>query len=189
MDLLGSAHALLGRYPGFAAILGTGTNSCIYDGERVVKNIDSLGFILGDEGSGAYLGKTLICDYIRGNMPSDVYELVKNQIKMNGDELINEIYTKPFPNRFCAQYAIFIEKNLKEENYFYQLVQHSFRALFKNIISHYEHYNTYKFNCVGSIGYHFQSILAKVANEYDMEMGKIIKFPLEGLVAFYKNSK
>lgn len=187
MDMLGSAHALLGHQPGFSVILGTGTNSCLYDGKKVVKNIDSLGFILGDEGSGAYLGKCLIRDYIREDMPRDVYDIVKNELKLNGDELIDIIYTKPFPNRFCAQYAKFISCNIEKDNYFYRLVLGSFRALFEKIISHYDNFTSYEFNCVGSIGYCFQNILSLVVHEYGMEMGKLIRYPIDGLVSFYRN--
>lgn len=185
MDLLGAARALLGHNPGFVIILGTGTNSCIYDGESVVKNIDSLGFILGDEGSGGYIGKRLICDYIRGNMPIDTYKHVKEYIRLSNDELIDEIYTKPFPNRFCAQYGPFIRENLYKDSYFYSLAKEAFNELFRNIILHYPDYNLYKLNCVGSIAYHFREVLAAVAAVYQMEMGELLCYPMEGLINFH----
>lgn len=185
MDLLGAARALLGHKPGFAVILGTGTNSCLYDGESVVQNIDSLGFILGDEGSGAYIGKRLICDYIRGNIPVSVHRQVKEYIGLSGDELIDQIYTKPFPNRFCAQYSRFVGENLYEDAYFYSLVKDAFDALFRNIITHYPHYQTYELNCVGSVACHFKSLLTEVAEEYQMKMGEVLCYPMEGLINFH----
>ena len=189
MDLLASARALLGNEPGFAAILGTGTNSCTYDGNEITLNIDSLGFILGDEGSGAYMGKRLICDYIRGQMPQSAREIVSQHIKYSGDELIDIIYTKPFPNRFCAQYSKVIGENIGKDEYFYNLVVDSMRKLFENIITHYPDYQKYKFNCVGSVGYAYRDILKSVAAEFGMECGKIIPFPMEGLKEFHCNKQ
>lgn len=185
MDLLGSARALLQHEPGFAAILGTGTNSCIYDGKKVTMNIDSLGFILGDEGSGAYLGKRFICDFIRGDMPKEACKIFQEYCPLNGDQLIDEIYTKPFPNRFCARFSKVISANVKEGNYFYKLVYNAFVALFKNIISHYPDYMKYSFNCVGSVGYYYKNILQKAADEYNMKLGNIIQAPMEGLIKFH----
>ncbi len=189
MDLLASARALLGNEPGFAAILGTGTNSCTYNGKEITLNIDSLGFILGDEGSGAYMGKRLICDFIRGQMPERARKIVAQHIKYSGDELIDIIYTKPFPNRFCAQYSRLIGENINNDGYFYNLVTDSMRKLFENIITHYPDYRKYKFNCVGSVGYAYRDILKNVAAEFGMECGKIIPFPMEGLKEFHCNNR
>lgn len=185
MDLLGSARALLQHNAGFAAILGTGTNSCIYNGEKVTMNIDSLGFILGDEGSGAYLGKRFICDFIRGDMPGEAKKAFMDYCPLNGDQLIDEIYTKPFPNRFCSRFSKVISANIQPGNYFYNLVLTAFRALFKNIISHYPDYMKYSFNCVGSVGYYYKDILQRAADDYNMKLGTIIQAPMEGLIKFH----
>lgn len=187
MDLLAAARALLGRRAGFAAILGTGTNSCLYDGQRITQNIDSLGFILGDEGSGGYLGKRLICDFIRGDMPEKARELTARRLRRTGDELIDRIYTQPFPNRFCAQYSRFIRENLDTDPYFRDLVLGSFRDFFRNIVSHYPDYQTYRLNCVGSVGYVFRDLLTAAAGEYGMKTGLIIPAPMEGLIRYHTN--
>lgn len=187
MDLLASARALLGDEKGFAAILGTGTNSCLYDGKDVTLNIDSVGFIVGDEGSGGYLGKRLIRDFIRGNMPQDVWELTKNELKLSEDELIDQIYTKPFPNRFCAQYSRFIKDNLDKYPYFMNLVKSSFHSLFDEIVCLYPDYQKYDFNCVGSVAYFYKDVLAEVAAEYGMKLGKVLKAPMPGLVEYHLN--
>ena len=187
MDLLAAARALLGRGSGFAAILGTGTNSCLYDGERITLNIDSLGFILGDEGSGGYLGKRLIRDFIRGDMPEEVRRLTAAELGLSGDELIDRIYTRPFPNRFCAQYSRFVGKNLHTDPYFHQLVTDSFRDFFRNIVSHYPDYRRYRFNCVGSVGYAYRDLLTSVAGEFGMAPGRIIRAPMEGLIDYHTN--
>lgn len=189
MDLLAAARALLGRRAGFAAILGTGTNSCLYNGERITQNIDSLGFILGDEGSGGYLGKRLISDFIRGEMPETVRQQTAAALGRTADELIDCIYTQPFPNRFCAQYSRFVGENLHTNPYFHNLVLDSFRAFFRNIVSRYPDYLSYRFNCVGSVGYAFRDILTVVAGEFGMETGRILQAPMEGLIDYHTNRK
>lgn len=188
MDTLASCRALLQREPGFAAILGTGSNSCLYDGCDEYLNVDSCGFILGDEGSGAYLGKRLITDYIRHNMPADVYDLVGNALNMNNDELLDQIYTKPFPNRFCAQYAKFIYDNLDFSTYFTDLVTDSFRQFFLKIVTHYPDYTSYSFNAVGSVAFYFSHLLQPVVEEFGMKMGKVMKQPMEGLVKYHSTT-
>lgn len=185
MDTLASCRALLQTKPGFAAILGTGANSCLYDGCNEGLNVDSCGFILGDEGSGGNLGKRLITDYIRHNMPDNVYELVGKELDRNNDELLDVIYTKPFPNRFCAQYAKFIHDNLDFDPYFPELVTDAFRQFFKLIVTHYPDYTKYTFNAVGSVAYYFKPLLQPVVEEFGMKMGNILKAPMEGLVKYH----
>ena len=185
MDTLASCRALLQREPGFAAILGTGANSCLYDGCNEGLNVDSCGFILGDEGSGGYLGKRMITDFIRRNMPPKVYELVGQELGRTNDELIDVIYTKPFPNRFCAQYAKFISEHLDYDPYFPELVTDAFRKFFERIVTHYPDYQKYTFNSVGSVGYYFRSLLEPVVKEFGMKMGIVLKAPMEGLIKYH----
>ena len=161
MDLLASARALLGTTPGFVAILGTGTNSCLYDGRRITHNIDSLGFILGDEGSGGYIGKRLLSDYIRGYMPEDVRSRFYETYRLSGDEIIEQVYTRPMPNRFCASFTRFISGY--DHPYLQEVVRQSFRDFFTHIICGYPQYSAYRLHCVGSVAYHFRDLLASVA--------------------------
>ena len=185
MDTLASCRALLQREPGFAAILGTGANSCLYDGCNEGLNVDSCGFILGDEGSGGYLGKRMITDYLRHNMPPKVYKLVGKELGRTNNELIDVIYTKPFPNRFCAQYAKFISEHLDFDPYFPELVTDAFRKFFERIVTHYPDYQKYTFNSVGSVGYYFRSLLEPVVKEFGMKMGTVLKAPMEGLIKYH----
>ena len=185
MDTLASCRALLQREPGFAAILGTGANSCLYDGCNEGLNVDSCGFILGDEGSGGYLGKRMITDYIRRNMPERVYKLVGEELGRTNDELIDIIYTKPFPNRFCAQYARFICEHLDFDPYFPELVTDAFRKFFERIVTHYPDYQKYTFNSVGSVGYFFKSLLQPVVEAFGMKMGTVLQAPMEGLIKYH----
>lgn len=185
MDTLASCRALLQREAGFAAILGTGANSCLYDGENEGLNVDSCGFILGDEGSGGYLGKRLITDFLRRTMPPRVYELVGRELGRTNDELIDVIYTKPFPNRFCAQYARFINEHLDFDPYFPELVTDAFRKFFDRIVTHYPDYQKYTFNAVGSVAYFFKPLLQPVVEAYGMKMGTILQAPMEGLIKYH----
>ncbi|MBO4263980.1 MAG: N-acetylglucosamine kinase [Bacteroidales bacterium] len=185
MDTLASCRALLGTKPGFAAILGTGANSCLYDGRNEGLNIDSCGFILGDEGSGANIGKRLITDYIRHNMPENVYKLVGEKLGKNNDELLDQIYTRPFPNRFCAQYARFVQDNFDTDPYFPELVKEGFRMFFDKVVTHYPDYKSYKFNAVGSVAFFHRRYLEEVCAEYGMEVGVLMRAPMEGLIKYH----
>src|SRR6201985_2159009 len=107
-DLMAAARALLGNTAGFAAILGTGTNTCLYDGKDIINNIDSGAYILGDEGSGCYIGKKLLVDYLRGYMPESVRQSFWDTFHLTPDEVNEEVYTKPLANRFCASFSKFV---------------------------------------------------------------------------------
>ena len=186
MDLLGAARALLGQESGFAAILGTGCNTCLYNGEEVTLNIDSHGFILGDEGSGGYIGKTLLRDYMRGNMPTEVFAEVKPLVGKSVDEIIEQVYQKPEANRYCAQFCKWVGDHRHSHPYYHDLMLGAFRDFFRNIVSHYPDYRKYKFNCVGSVAFHYSDLLGQTAEEFGMKMGDIIKAPIDGLIEFHK---
>ncbi|MGJ1268993.1 N-acetylglucosamine kinase [Sphingobacterium spiritivorum] len=186
-DLLAAARALLGTESGFAAILGTGTNSCIYDGEEITKNIDSGAYILGDEGSGSYIGKKLLIDYIRDLMPADVKKVFYETYKLLPDEIMDSVYTKPLANRFCASFSKFVYDNNVNIQYTRKIVEDSFEAFFSNLVSKYPNYQSYTFNCIGSVGYNFRNVLEEKAGHYGMKVGKILRSPIDDLVQFHMN--
>lgn len=189
-DLLAAARALLGNQRGFAAILGTGTNTCIYDGEYIEFNIDSLAYILGDEGSGCYIGKKLLSDYVRGYMPKNVRDNFWETFKLSPEDILNAVYTQPLPNRFCASFSKFVYDITVNIEYSRNLVRTSFEDFFKNLVSHYPNYQDYEFNCIGSVAYNFRNVLEEVAVEYGMKVGKIIRSPIDHLVDYHiKHSK
>jgi len=184
LDLLAAARSLLGYNPGFAAILGTGTNTCMYNGEKVIENIDSLGYILGDEGSGSAIGKKLLSDFARGYMPEMAQEYFRQSFNLTKEEIFNNIYSNPLANRFCASFSQFINTNITVE-YFHDLVKSSFTDFFKNLVCHYKNYKDFSFNCIGSIGYIFQPILKEVVSEFGMHVGNITQSSIEGLVSYH----
>ena len=184
LDLLAAARALLGSSPGFAAILGTGTNTCLYDGQKITENIDSLGYILGDEGSGAAMGKKLLGDYIRGYMPGEITSLFYERFHLDKEAIFERLYGEPLGNIFCADFGKFVGEHINNP-YFYDLVKNSFHDLFQNLVSRYYNYTSLSFNCVGTVGYIFKDILLDVAGEFGMSPGKIIKAPIDGLVEYH----
>jgi len=183
-DLLAAARALLGRQPGFAAILGTGTNSCLYDGEAIAHNVDSLGYFLGDEGSGAFIGKALLRDYLRGDMPAALAAEFRATYGLERDAIFDKLYNQPFPNRFIASFAKFAYDH-QQVSYCQQLVAEAFDLFFRNIIKKYPDYQTHTFNCVGSVGYNFREALTQAATAHGMQVGKIIRSPIDDLVSYH----
>lgn len=184
-DLLAAARALLGKEAGFAAILGTGTNSCIYDGNEITQNINSAAYILGDEGSGSYIGKKLLADFVRNLMPEDVAKAFYETYKLTPDEIMDNVYTKPLANRFCASFSKFVYDNNVNIEYTRKIVDDSFEAFFANLVSKYPNYQNYTFNCIGSVGYNFRNVLEEKATQYGMKVGKILRSPIDDLVKFH----
>lgn len=184
-DLLASARALLGRKPGFAGILGTGTNSCLYDGTKITYNVDSLGYFLGDEGSGSFIGKRLLRDYLRGLLPDGLQEIFRNEFNLTREDILDRLYNQPLPNRFLASFGKFAYDH-NNISYCREIVLQGFEAFFSNIVVHYPNYQDYTFNCVGSVGYNFRDALAEVARNHGMEVGKIIRSPIDDLVSFHE---
>lgn len=185
LDLLASARAVLGNQPGFVAILGTGTNSCLYDGATIVANVDSLGYLLGDEGSGFYLGRQLLSDYIRGAMPSAVQKEFIDRYHYTREEIMDRVYTEKLPNRFCAGFTPFLLESRSGSDYGRNLVRNAFRDFFERIVNRYELASGTTFNCVGSIGYAFREILEEVAGSYGMPTGVILKAPIVSLAEYH----
>jgi N-acetylglucosamine kinase-like BadF-type ATPase len=184
-DLLAAARALLGTNEGFAAILGTGTNTCIYNGREVISNIDSGAYILGDEGSGCYIGKKLLIDYLRGYMPEPVRKLFWETFKLTPDDVNEQVYTQPRANRFCASFSKFVYDNNVHIEYSRNLVRTSFEDFFRNLVVHYPNYQKYTFNCIGSVGYNFRNVLEEIVTENGMVVGNIIRSPIDNLVKYH----
>ncbi|GAB3867397.1 ATPase [Hymenobacter segetis] len=184
-DLLAAARALLGHKPGFAAILGTGTNSCLYDGDKIIYNVDSLGYFLGDEGSGSYFGKRLLRDYLRGLLPDGLQEIFKETYSLGSrNDILDRLYNQPLPNRYLANFAKFAYDH-NNVSYCREIVLEGFETFFQNLVLHYPRFQEYTFNCVGSVGYNFRDVLTQVAKTHGMEVGKIIRSPIDDLVAYH----
>ena len=185
-DLLASCRALLGDEPGFAAILGTGTNSCLYNGKEITLNIDSLGYFLGDEGSGCFIGKRILADYMKGYMPKGLRESFYDNFALTNEDIFDHIYNKPLPNRFCASFSKFLyDYKDTYEDYTFSTIEYAFTAFFDSLVVHYPNYKSYTLNVVGSVGYSYRDILSVVADRYEMGVGKLIRSPIDDLVDYH----
>mgnify|MGYP001580870408 CR=1 FL=1 len=185
-DLLASARALCGNSPGIACILGTGSNTCLYDGTYVIANNPSLGFLLGDEGSGADLGRELIKAYYYGELNDEIDKKLETQFNVDKNSLLGNVYSTDKPNAFCAAFTPFLDQNI-ENPLIKKLVQNSFREFFKRHILTYDNYNKLPINFVGSIAHFFKKDLEIVAKEFGCRVGIIIKAPIGKLIEFHSN--
>lgn len=183
-DLLASARALCGRSPGIACILGTGSNSCLYDGTHVIANNPSLGFMLGDEGSGGDLGRELIKAYYYGELSSKMEAKFETQFNTDKDSLLGNVYSTDKPNAYCAAFAPFLAQNLDEEC-ISTLIKGSFKQFFERHVSTYDNYKTLPINFVGSVAHHFKYLLEEVAVNHGCRMGIVIKAPIGKLIEYH----
>lgn len=182
-DMVGAARALLGDKPGVACILGTGSNSCQYDGEKFVKNVPALGFILGDEGSGAVLGKRLVADLLKNQMGEELKQKFLTQYNTSQAEIIENVYRKPFPNRYLAQFSKFCSENI-DNPLIYNLVYDHFTQFVVRNLKQYPKELPVGF--VGSVAYYYQDILKKVLEDNGLSLAQIIQDPIEGLKAYHQ---
>ncbi len=184
-DMLAAARALFGNKEGIAIILGTGSNSCVYDGKDITGNIPALGYILGDEGSGAFFGLQLIKDFLNNEMPETLVKKFKEQFLLDKEDILNAVYKQPFPNRYLAQFFPFCTKN-QETGYIRQLIFNGFNLFFRRHILPYPDYQEYPLGCVGSVGFYLQDILQAVAKKYHLSILTIEKSPIKGLIEYHK---
>lgn len=182
-DLLGAARALFGKEQGIACILGTGSNSCYYNGEVIEKNISPLGFILGDEGSGAVIGKLFIGSLLKNQFGEELKLKFLSENDMTQEEIIDKVYRKPFPNRFLASLSPFIRKNIDNHD-IYKIVFDSFREFFIRNAMQYD-YQKNNVAFIGSVAYHYKNILSEVAQTLNITISKIESSPIDGLVKFH----
>lgn len=182
--MLAAARGLCGHEAGIACVLGTGSNSCYYDGKEIVNNISPLGFILGDEGSGAVLGKLLVGDMLKNQLPAALKEEFMKQFDLTAAEIIDRVYRQPFPNRFLASLSPFMVQHL-EEPAIHSLVLNSFIAFLRRNVMQYD-YRKYPVHFIGSIAYCYKNILQEAAAETGISLGKILRSPMEGLIQYHQ---
>lgn len=183
-DLLAAARALCGRNAGIACIMGTGSNSCYYDGNDIVDNVSPLGYILGDEGSGAVLGKILIGDVLKNQLPADLCAKFLDQYELDRLTIIRRVYKEPQGNRFLASVTPFLIQNIDRPE-IHALVLNAFKAFFVRNIAQYPAYKSVSINFIGSIAYYYRDVLAEAAEALGCHIGLIVKSPMEGLISFH----
>jgi len=186
-DLLGAARAVCGYEEGIACILGTGSNSCLYDGERIVENVPPLGFILGDEGSGAVLGRRFLNALLKGRLPKALLDGFYEEMNLTYADIIRRVYREPMPNRFLASLSPFIHEHL-EEPAVEQIVVENFDDFFGKNVDKYGRKDL-PVCAVGSIACAYEPCFRHVADAHGYEVRRILKSPIDGLRTYYKNKK
>ena len=184
-DMLGAARGLLGRERGIACILGTGANSGVYDGEALVKGVYAGGYILGDEGSGGVLGKLLISDWVKKQMPQDIYDALTEEYGLTYLGIVDRVYKQPFPNRWLAQFTKFMSAR-RENEYIHNLLVGAFKAFFERNIKQYEEWKELEVGFIGSIAFYFNAELREAAEMCGIKLGKVMQNPIDGLVEYHK---
>ena len=183
-DTLAAARAVCGHEKGIAAILGTGSNSCLYDGERIVRNVRSGGFILGDEGGAARLGKLFISDFIKGLVPEPVSGEFSRDFEVDYMTVVKNVYKGDAPAGYLGSFAPWITSRYDSCDYIKMLVDNNFRDFFERALKQYDT-ESLPVGVVGGFGYANRDILRRLAGSYGITFSKIIKAPVEGLVDFH----
>lgn len=182
-DLLAAARGLFQCDAGIACILGTSSNSCFYDGKIIVKNVKAGGYILGDEGSGAVMGKLFLSDVLKGLAPKDVTNDFYEKFRINANEVMESVYNRPLPNRFLGTLSYFLADYL-DNDYVYDLITGNLRSFFTRCVCQYD-YHSYPVRFVGSLAYHYADLLRYVAQEFDINLQVIEETPINGLIEYH----
>lgn len=187
-DLIAAARALCGRKPGFACIMGTGSNTCFYDGEKIAAHVNSGGYIIGDEGSGADLGKTLISNHIKGMLPAEISRELLEQHGLDYMTVVSRVYREQYPSKFLASFAPYIASHM-DHPYIKQMVMDRFKAFLERNIAQYEDCRSYPVNFVGGVAWSFRESLEEAVREAGMIMGTIMRGPIDALVQYHKDNE
>lgn len=186
-DMLGAARGAAGHEPGIVCILGTGSNACCYDGQQIIRGIQSLGFWLGDEGSGGYLGKTVVRDFFQERLPVDLHKAFQNKYALDRLTLLENAYQKPFPNRYFASFTPFLVDHFAHP-YVVKLVTDAFLLFLTTYIRRFPEASQWPVHFVGSIAHYFATSLQQAMYQTGLTMGNSLKAPIDRLVAFHKDA-
>ncbi len=183
-DLFGAARSLCQNKPGIACIIGTGSNSCYYNGKAIKSNVAPLGYILGDEGGGAVLGRKLVSGVLKKQVPQRVIDSFFETYKLTASEILENVYMKPFPNRFLGQFAKFLSDNIDIPELQY-IVTSSFDEFIKRNILQYPEAKELPIHFTGSIAFHFRPYLEELLLKHDLQSGEITQSPMEHLISYH----
>jgi len=184
-DLLGAARALCGNEKGIACILGTGSNSCFYNGKKIIKNSPGLGYVLGDEGSGTYLGKKVIQYYLYNTFDEDLMDRFNSKYNTSVTEILDAVYKQPLPNRFLAGFTGFLIEN-RGHFMIENIIEDGFNDFFFNHIYKYRESWSMPIHFVGSVAFGFKDVLKDLCSSYELQLGKVLKNPMEGLIKYHQ---
>ncbi len=185
-DMLGAARGLCGHQTGIACILGTGSNNCLYNGRDIVDKIPSLGFWLSDEGSGAYLGKMAVINFLQKDMPADLSEKFEARYGLTREIVLENAYKKPFPNRYFSTFSKFLFDN-RNHPFAYQLIFDAFALFFDKYVCKYPEYQQQPVHFVGSVAFYYSDILRRVAKQKSVSLRNIMETPIAGLTLYHQS--
>lgn len=186
-DMLAAAKATCGHNAGIACILGTGSNSCEYNGKNIIGSMPAPGYILGDFGGGSSIGKKFLQDFIYKDMQESIYQKAIDQLGLSYDVIIHEVYKNPFPGRYMASFCKFLTEN-KADPYCYLLFLNAFQDFFKRYVMKFEGYQNKQVNFVGSIAFHNSDILRNAAFDLGIHVNLILESPIAGLTLYHQKS-
>jgi glucosamine kinase len=184
-DLTGAARALCGKKKGIVAILGTGSNSGYYNGKKIIRNSPGLGYVLGDEGSGAYLGKKVLQYYLYKTFDAELHEKFNKKYHLNAADILDAVYKKPLPNRYIAAFTLFLSEN--RGHYMVEnIIEDGLWDFFSVHLNHYPESGKIPVYFTGSVAFGFQDILRELCRTFGWDVGKFLAKPMEGLIAYHK---
>ena len=184
-DLVAAARSVCNKEKGIVCILGTGSNSCYYNGRSIVKNHISLGYILGDEGGGAYLGKTVIRYYLYNTFDEDLRSRFDAMFVTTPHEIIENVYTQPMANRYLAGFAVFLAEN--RGHYMVEnILEDGFSEFFYHHVYKYRESWNYPIHFVGGVAFAFKDLLKEMCESFEMEFGTVLASPMQGLINYHK---
>ena len=186
-DLLAAARSLLGHSEGIACILGTGANSCSYDGEKIIKNVASLGYMFGDEGSGAYIGRKFLAAYLKGYLAKEINDAFEERFHYSLEDILSKVYGAGNPSTYMASFTRFLAEH-ENHNDIREILMSSFVDFFNESVSKYDRYKHIDVSFVGSVAYHFRHILNEAALQLGISIGRIEQAPMEGLIRYHGDS-
>ena len=183
-DLMGATRAVCGHSKGISCILGTGSNSCYYNGKRIVKNSPGLGYVLGDEGSGAYMGRKVLQHFLYNTFDDELMAKFNLKFKTSQIEILERVYRQPLPNRYMASFAVFLSEN-RGHYMIENIIEDSLNDFFFNHLYKYKESWNYPINFVGGISFAFKDVLKSMCTTYGLQLGRIMKHPMEGLIEYH----
>lgn len=187
-DLVAAAYSLYEGEPVICCIIGTGSNSCFFDGESVSELVPALGFILGDEASGSYYGKKLLADFFYQRLPSEMYHDFKERYGLTWSDTLNKIYSNVHANVYLASFMRFIADH-KENPYVKEMIREGMARFIDIHVTHFPEFHKYKVGFVGSIAFLFEDILREELEKRDCQPGRIIKHPVQNLIDYHIRHK
>ena len=183
-DLMAACHAVLGHEKGIACILGTGSNSCLYDGIDIIEKAVSLGYMVGDEGGGMHIGRNVVRAYFYGFMPEDLKQKFETAYHLELKDFIQRLYHEGQPSKYLATFAKFAGEHQRHP-FIYDLVKKCFKAFIEAFVLRFEGGEMMKVSFIGSVAFHFQDILKEALSDYGLTMDKVMQAPVEGLIRYY----